>query len=179
MNPREVAAVATRSRRSRSSFREEVDRVSIPLAVRRLATLGTQDGRSHLAALPVANRPPAISISLLDVGQLPGILMREPARYGPGVTRRAGLTSRYVLVAGLAALAVGVVVLDLAAAQPVSSGWFAFAPWSDTTFTTEGVHRLSTASLVGTVIVIISMLVLAAWLDYRQVCAASPDKTFR
>jgi len=84
------------------------------------------------------------------------------------MTRRAGLTSRLVLVAGLAALVVGVVVLATAAAQPVSFGWFAYAPLSDTTFTAEGVHMFSTASLVGAVIVVISLLVLTAWLSYRQ-----------
>ena len=90
------------------------------------------------------------------------------ARYGPGVTRRAGLSSRLVLVVGVAALAVGIVVLALAAAQPVSFGWFAYAPLSETTFTVQGVHVFSTASLVGAVIVVISLLVLAAWFGYRQ-----------
>ena len=104
----------------------------------------------------------------MDGGQIAGILVREPTRYGPGMTRRAGLTSRLVLVAGLAALVVGVVVLATAAAQPVSFGWFAYAPLSDTTFTAEGVHMFSTASLVGAVIVVISLLVLTAWLSYRQ-----------
>jgi hypothetical protein len=117
---------------------------------------------------PAADRPPATSISLLDGGRIAGILVREPARYGPGMTRRAGLASRLVLVAGLAALVVGVVVLAIAAAQPVSFGWFAYAPLSDTTFTAEGVHMFSTASLVGAVIIVISLLVLAAWLGYRQ-----------
>lgn len=90
------------------------------------------------------------------------------ARYGPGMTHRVGLASRLVLVAGLAALVVGVVVLATAAAQPVSFGWFAYAPLSDTTFTAEGVHMLSTPSLVGAVIVVMSLLVLTAWLSYRQ-----------
>lgn len=90
------------------------------------------------------------------------------ARYGPGLTRRIGLISRLVLVAGLAALVVGVVVLDIASAQPMSFGWFAYAPLSDTTFTAEGVHLFSTASLVGAVMVIVSLLVLPAWLGYRQ-----------
>ena len=90
------------------------------------------------------------------------------ARYGPGMTRRIGLISRLVLVAGLAALVVGVVVLAIASAQPMSFGWFAYAPLSDTTFTAEGVHLFSTASLVGAVIVIVSLLVLAMWLGYRQ-----------
>ncbi|MCJ0700126.1 hypothetical protein SOM11_08355 [Frigoribacterium sp. CFBP9039] len=84
------------------------------------------------------------------------------------MTRRTGLISRLVLVAGLAALVVGVVVLAIASAQPMSFGWFAYAPLSDTTFTAEGVHLFSTASLVGAVIVIVSLLVLAAWLGYRQ-----------
>jgi hypothetical protein len=84
------------------------------------------------------------------------------------MTRRAGLTSRLVLGADLAVLVVGVVVLVIAAAQPVSFGWFAYAPLSDTTFTAEGVHMFSTASLVGAVIIVISVLVLAAWLGYRQ-----------
>jgi hypothetical protein len=84
------------------------------------------------------------------------------------MTRRAGLTSRLVLVAGLAALVVGVVILANAAAQPVSFGWFAHAPLSDTTFSAAGVHMFSTASLVGAVIVVISLLVLTAWLGYRQ-----------
>ena len=118
--------------------------------------------------MPGRDRPPATSISLLDDGHVAGILVREPARYGPGMTRRAGLTSPLVLVAGLAALVVGVVVLAIAAAQPVSFGWFAYAPLSDTTFPAEGVHMFSTASLVGAVIVVISLLVLAAWLGYRQ-----------
>jgi len=90
------------------------------------------------------------------------------ARYGPGMMRRAGLISRLVLVAGLAALVVGVVVRAIASAQPMSFGWFAYAPLSGTTFTAEGVHLFSTASLVGAVIVIVSLLVLAAWLGYRQ-----------
>ncbi|MBD8702768.1 hypothetical protein [Frigoribacterium sp. CFBP 13712] len=84
------------------------------------------------------------------------------------MTRRTGLISRLVLVAGLAALVVGVVVLAIASAQPMSFGWFAYAPLSDTTFTADGVHLFSTASLVGAVIVIVSLLVLAAWLGYRQ-----------
>jgi len=90
------------------------------------------------------------------------------ARYGPGMMRRTGLISRLVLVAGLAALVVGVVVRAIASAQPMSFGWFAYAPLSGTTFTAEGVHLFSTASLVGAVIVIVSLLVLAAWLGYRQ-----------
>ena len=94
--------------------------------------------------------------------------MLEPARYGPGMTRRAGLTSRLVLVSGLTILAVGVVIVAIAAAQPVSFGWFAYAPLSETTFAAEGVHTFSTASLVGAVIVVLSLLVLAAWLGYRQ-----------
>ncbi|KQO47678.1 hypothetical protein ASG28_09515 [Frigoribacterium sp. Leaf415] len=65
-------------------------------------------------------------------------------------------------------LVVGVVVLAIAGAQPVSFGWFAYAPLSDTTFTAEGVHVFSTASLVGAVIVVIGLLVLAAWLGYRR-----------
>ncbi|TWX40805.1 hypothetical protein ES689_05135 [Frigoribacterium sp. ACAM 257] len=84
------------------------------------------------------------------------------------MTRRAGLTSRLVLVAGLAALVLGVVVLAIAAAQPVSFGWFAYAPLSETTFAAEGVRVFSTASLAGAVITVISLLVLAAWLGYRQ-----------
>ncbi|MBD8611875.1 hypothetical protein IFT77_15405 [Frigoribacterium sp. CFBP 13729] len=84
------------------------------------------------------------------------------------MTRRTGLISRLVLVAGLAALVVGVVVLAIASAQPMSFGWFAYAPLSDTTSTAEGVHLFSTASLLGAVIVIVSLLVLAAWLGYRR-----------
>jgi len=102
-----------------------------------------------------------------------------PARYGPGMTRRAGLTSRLVLVAGLAALVVGVVVLATAAAQPVSFGWFAYAPLSDTTFTAEGVHVFSTDSLVGAVIFVIGLLLLAAWLGYRKGVRASLDEASR
>ncbi|WP_157485686.1 MULTISPECIES: hypothetical protein [unclassified Frigoribacterium] len=84
------------------------------------------------------------------------------------MTRHAGLTSRLVPVAGVVVLVVGVVVLAIAGAQPVSFGWFAYAPLSDTTFTAEGVHVFSTASLVGAVIVVIGLLVLAAWLGYRR-----------
>jgi heme/copper-type cytochrome/quinol oxidase subunit 1 len=84
------------------------------------------------------------------------------------MTRRAGLTSRLVLAVGSVLSVVGVVVLAVASARPVSFGWFAYAPLSDTTFTADGVHLFSTASLVGAVVLVIGLLVLAAWLGYRQ-----------
>ena len=84
------------------------------------------------------------------------------------MTRRAGLVSRLVLGGGLAASVVGVVVLVVASARPVSFGWFAYAPLSDTTFTADGVHVFSTESLVGAVVLVVGLLVLAAWLGYRR-----------
>ena len=62
----------------------------------------------------------------------------------------------------------GVVVLGVASARPVSFGWFAYAPVSDTTFTAEGVHVFSTATLVGAVVLVVGLLGLAAWLGYRR-----------
>lgn len=61
----------------------------------------------------------------------------------------------------------GVVVLAVDAARPVSFGWFAYAPLSDTVFTADGLHVLSTASLVGAVVVI-GLLLVAACLGYRR-----------
>jgi len=84
------------------------------------------------------------------------------------MTRRADLVSRLVLGGGLAASVVGVVVLVVASARPVSFGWFAYAPLSDTTFTADGVHVFSTATLVGAVVLVVGLLVLAAWLGYRR-----------
>lgn len=62
----------------------------------------------------------------------------------------------------------GVVVLAVDAARPVSFGWFAYAPLSDTVFTTDGLHVLSTASLVGAVVVVIGLLLVSACLGYRR-----------
>ncbi|MBT2503455.1 cbb3-type cytochrome c oxidase subunit I [Curtobacterium sp. ISL-83] len=84
------------------------------------------------------------------------------------MTRRDHLTSRLVLAAALAVMVVGIVILAVAASRPVSSGWFAYAPLSGTTFTAAGVHVLSTASLVGAGVVVVGLLLLAGWLGYRQ-----------
>lgn len=84
------------------------------------------------------------------------------------MTRRAGLTSRLVLAVGSVLSVVGVVVLAVASARPVSFGWFAYAPLSNTTFTADGVHLFSTASLIGASVLVIGLLVLAAWLGYRR-----------
>ena len=84
------------------------------------------------------------------------------------MTRRADLTSRLVLAVGSVLSVVGVVVLVVASARPVSFGWFAYAPLSDTTFTADGVNLFSTASLVGAVVLVIGLLVLAAGLGYRR-----------
>lgn len=84
------------------------------------------------------------------------------------MTRRAFQTSRLVLAAGSALSVAGVVVLAVASARPVSFGWFTYAPLSDTTFTPDGVHLFSTASLVGAGVLVLGLLVLAAWLGYRR-----------
>jgi heme/copper-type cytochrome/quinol oxidase subunit 1 len=84
------------------------------------------------------------------------------------MTRRARWTSRIVLGAGLAVTSAGIVVVALATAQPATFGWFAYAPLSDTTFTAAGLHVFSTATLVGAGLVIVGLLVLAAWCGYRR-----------
>jgi heme/copper-type cytochrome/quinol oxidase subunit 1 len=90
------------------------------------------------------------------------------------MTRRAGLSSRLVLAVGSALSIVGVVVLAVDSARPVSFGWFAYAPLSDTTFRAEGLHLFSTASLVGAGVLVIGLLVLSAWLGYRRVVHRRP-----
>jgi hypothetical protein len=42
------------------------------------------------------------------------------------------------------------------------------SPVSNATFSVQGVHVFSTASLVGEVVIVAGLLVLAAWFGYRQ-----------
>lgn len=77
-----------------------------------------------------------------------------------------------LLVVGGVVLAVaGVVVLVVATVQatsePASFGWFAYAPLSDTTFVADGLHLVSTTSLVGAGLLVVGLLALSAWFGYR------------
>jgi hypothetical protein len=100
----------------------------------------------------------------------------ELARYGPGMMRRPVLTPRLLLGAGSAAVMVGVVVFVIATAQPITFSAFAYAPVSDATFSVQGVHVFSTASLVGAVVIVAGLLAVAAWFGYRQGLRREPDE---
>jgi heme/copper-type cytochrome/quinol oxidase subunit 1 len=84
------------------------------------------------------------------------------------MTRRTLPTCRLLLAVGLAVTVIGLVVTAVAVAQPVSFGWFATAPLSGTTFTPGGVHLVSTATLVGAAVLVVGLLLLAAWTGYRM-----------
>jgi uncharacterized membrane protein YqiK len=50
------------------------------------------------------------------------------------------------------------------------------SPVSNATFIAQGVHVFSTVSLVGAVVVVVGLLVLAAWFGYRQGLRREPDE---
>ena len=74
-------------------------------------------------------------------------------------------TWRKRLFLGLAAVvtAAGAVITSVALARPVSFGWFAYAPLSDTAFAPEGVHLVSTTAIVGAVVLAVGLMALAFW----------------
>ncbi len=69
----------------------------------------------------------------------------------------------------IAALAVvgGVLALVGSLMQPVSLGFFAYAPLSGETFTTPGVHVLATGTLVAAGVLAAGLVLLAFWAGLR------------
>ena len=69
----------------------------------------------------------------------------------------------------VAALAVvgGAVGLAWSLTQPVSMGWFAYAPLSGERFTTPGVHLLSTGTLFAAGVLVVGLVGLAFWVGIR------------
>lgn len=74
---------------------------------------------------------------------------------------------RFLFLAAVLAVLCGIVVMLVAFSQPVSFGWFSYAPLSDTTFDVEGVHFISTAGVVGTVVLAAGLIALAFWAGLR------------
>lgn len=68
---------------------------------------------------------------------------------------------RLLLGGSVAVVIVGVVVLAVAASQPLSFGWFASSPLSGTTFTPGDVHIISTATSTGLTILVVGVIGLA------------------
>lgn len=77
------------------------------------------------------------------------------------------ILSRVVPLTAVAAVVVGLVVVLQSAARPATFGWFAYAPLSDETGTLEGMHVLSTAGVVGAIVLVLGLVVLAFWAGLR------------
>ncbi|WP_230855060.1 hypothetical protein [Arthrobacter terrae] len=67
---------------------------------------------------------------------------------------------------GLAAVAAGV-VMAASAGESRSFGWFAYAPLSNTTFSSAGLLYLGPWTKTGIALALIGSLVLAFWSGYR------------
>ncbi|MWJ15315.1 hypothetical protein DOU15_05345 [Clavibacter michiganensis subsp. michiganensis] len=76
---------------------------------------------------------------------------------------------RMITLLAVAALAVvgGALALVWSLLQPVSLGFFAYAPESGETFTTPGVHILATGSLVAAGVLALGLVGLAFWAGIR------------
>jgi hypothetical protein len=75
------------------------------------------------------------------------------------VTGRRGM--RALLVVAALAVVGGAVALFWSLMQPVSLGFFAYAPGSGETFTTPGVHILATGTLVAAGVLAAGLVALA------------------
>lgn len=85
---------------------------------------------------------------------------------------------RLLLGGSVAVVIVGVVVLAVAASQPLSIGWFASSPLSGTTFTSGDVRIVSTTALTGLTILVVGVIGLAfltGWSVGRRSIPLSPD----
>lgn len=78
---------------------------------------------------------------------------------GGGEERRIRRRGLIWPVASVAATVVGVAAVIWADAQPVSFGWFAYAPLSDTTFTPD----IASDFTPGVVLAVIGLAVLGFW----------------
>lgn len=71
-----------------------------------------------------------------------------------------------LIVAALAVVG-GALALAWSLMQPVSLGFFAYAPESGETFTTPGAHILSTGTLVAAGVLVVGLVALAFWAGIR------------
>lgn len=74
---------------------------------------------------------------------------------------------RLLFLIAVIAVASGIIVLLVTFSQPVSFGWFAYSPLSNTTYNLPGVHVISTAGVVGTVVLVAGLIALAFWAGLR------------
>lgn len=74
---------------------------------------------------------------------------------------------RVVPVAAIAAMVVGLVVMIQSEARPTTFGWFAYSPLPESSGTLEGLHVVSTAGLVGALVLAAGLMVLVFWMGLR------------
>ena len=74
---------------------------------------------------------------------------------------------RLLFLIAAIAVVIGIIVLLVTFSQPVSFGWFAYSPLSATTYNSPGVHVISTAGVVGTVVLVAGLIALAFWAGLR------------
>ena len=70
---------------------------------------------------------------------------------------------RLLLVAAIVAVLVGSVVVVFLTAQPVSFGWFAYAPLSGDVFTPDGVHMVTNPMIYALAVVVLGLMAAAFW----------------
>ncbi|GAB7303396.1 hypothetical protein MAFF212519_12550 [Clavibacter michiganensis] len=94
---------------------------------------------------------------------------RAEARGEPAGAARMSGRIRMTALLAVAALAVvgGALALVWSLLQPVSLGFFAYAPESGETFTTPGVHILASGSLVAAGVLALGLVGLAFWAGIR------------
>ncbi|WP_245413269.1 hypothetical protein [Arthrobacter celericrescens] len=76
-------------------------------------------------------------------------------------------TNVVMLLLGLAVVIAGVVTALAGKSQPVSFGWFAYAPLANETFSPPGIAFLGPMTQAGLVTVVVGLLVLAFWAGHR------------
>jgi hypothetical protein len=83
--------------------------------------------------------------------------------------RRSGKSKATLVVSllGLAVVIAGVGTTIVGSSQPVSFGWFAYAPLSNESFSASGVAFLGPMTQTGYLIAVVGLLVLAFWAGNR------------
>ncbi|WP_026555672.1 hypothetical protein [Arthrobacter sp. 35W] len=86
---------------------------------------------------------------------------------GGGPRRIGYLLVRAAVPLAAVALVVFGVGMALIGQQQASFGWFAYAPLSDQTFSSDGLLFLSGETQIGVVVAVIGLLMLAFWSGFR------------